>query len=362
MQYEMVPHVPGALLDPPLATRHLKSRPAAAAAPTPPVAPPSREQVLARIKAKQEEAKAAKAAAAGAAAAAPLAAEALSAETLSCRTVKELKAAAAAQGLSTAGCAEKSDLVALLMQAQGNSTVRSGTSSGGLKGVGHAGDGSGSGLDEGEDGYVAPSAAAVLAEAEEAAPRAKAGGEAGAAAEEDLVPDDYRGPLAHAGFVAAARAVAREVAAAVAASALEPRASDACSGRSAAVGVKAVSVCGHSLGGALATLLALELHHLVLAHKLFGDEAAPPVPVAVTTFGAPHVGNQALAACLAGAGGGPGALLACTRVVLRNDPVPRLLSSGLHRHAAPYAHHPAAPVSDGSGGEGGGGKVGGRWG
>jgi hypothetical protein len=46
------------------------------------------------------------------------AAAAVSAEALAVKSVKELKAAAAAQGLDTAGCTEKGDLVALLLQGK----------------------------------------------------------------------------------------------------------------------------------------------------------------------------------------------------------------------------------------------------
>ncbi|GAB4815923.1 hypothetical protein N2152v2_002969 [Parachlorella kessleri] len=51
-----------------------------------------------------------------------------------------------------------------------------------------------------------------------------------------------------------------------------------------------VVVTGHSLGGALATLAALELqHHLTTLHD------CPPVKVSLYTFGAPRPGNRAFA-------------------------------------------------------------------
>ena len=91
-------------------------------------------------------------------------------------------------------------------------------------------------------------------------------------------------------------------------------------------------VCsGHSLGGALALLLAVEL----AARR----EELQLGSVAAVTFGAPHVGDGAFAAAAerllseCGAAGESGGLLRC---VMRSDPVPRLL--GLHQAYLDYRH------------------------
>lgn len=106
-------------------------------------------------------------------------------------------------------------------------------------------------------------------------------------------------------------------------------------------GVVRVVVCGHSLGGALATLLGLHLAQHFNSDRVRDgggsgsalkgvDSAAAAsgrvggvgqsVPVHVVTFGAPCVGNEAFGALLEAAPG-----LRLTRLILRNDPVPASL-------------------------------------
>ena len=368
MRYHMLPHEPGALFDPSLNDRHFKAREPLVkeTPPSTPAAPPSRDEILARFGKKPPvAAKSAAAAAVPPPAPSPPAESAskgsnaiMSAETLTSMRVKKLKELAAARGLSTVGCAEKGDLVALVMDAQENGVTSS----------------SSSGLYE-EDGYVAPSAASVLiGEANKASERVHSSESASESDSDDddddlhrKLPADFQGPLAHAGFVDAARSVIHDIEAAVEAAALKPwqdangfdnsssssnnnsadvsshhspsRGSGAGSSRS---GVREIVVCGHSLGGALANLLALELHHrLSIGHLDLGRGPGDDVRVSIVTFGAPHVGNQAFADCLAS----KEPSLSSTRAVISDDPVPWLLSSGVHNHAAPYVHYPPEPVS-----------------
>lgn len=361
MRYHMLPHEPGALFDPSLNDRHFKAREpfVYVTPPLTPAAPPSRDEILARF-GKKPPVAAKTAAAADVPPPAPPQAEPtskgskaiMSADTLATMSVKKLKELAAARGLSTVGCAEKGDLVALVMVAQENSVASNS-----------------SGLYE-EDGYVAPSAAAVLSGEENKASKPGYPSESASKADSDddddlhrKLPADFRGPLAHEGFVDAARGVIRDIEAAVEAAALEPwqdaSGSDNSSSRNSAdvnshhspsrgsgggsskSGVREIVVCGHSLGGALANLLALELHHrLFTGHLDLGSGPGDDVRVSIVTFGAPHVGNQAFADCLAS----KEPSLSSTRAVISDDPVPWLLSSGVHSHAAPYVHYPLEPV------------------
>jgi hypothetical protein len=344
-RYHMQPHEPGALFDPSLNERHFKA-PERGAKKTPsstPAAPPSREEILSRFGKKPPVA------AKAAVAATETASLNMSAEALASMSVKQLKELAAKRGLSTVGCVEKSDLVALVMDAQKN-TITSNSSSG---------------LDE-EDGYIAPSAAAVLSgEAEEASePEASSESSSEEENSEDddalhrKLPADFRGSLAHEGFVDAARAVIHDIEAAVVAAAFKPwqeangvgttsgdgygsSSSSGGVGGGSRIGVREIVVCGHSLGGALNNLLALELHHRLTTGQMdLGSDHDDAVRVSIVTFGAPHVGNQAFADCLAAREPS----LSATRAVISDDPVPWLLSSGVHSHAAPYVHYPPEPV------------------
>jgi len=77
------------------------------------------------------------------------------------------------------------------------------------------------------------------------------------------------------------------------------------------LGLRTVWITGHSLGGALATLVAVELH-LALCQQ---------VSIALCTFGSPRVGNQAFTRLFRHS--------ACksVRVVVDTDPVPSFLSA-----------------------------------
>jgi hypothetical protein len=91
-----------------------------------------------------------------------------------------------------------------------------------------------------------------------------------------------------------------------------------------------IIVCGHSLGGALAAIAAID----IMCHL----EPAQKSRVQVISFGSPHVGDQAFATLF------DSIVPSCTRVVTVYDPVPNVLSGRYVRVKGTYTV--TAPLID----------------